>query len=286
MRSRWTLAFVAALLSSLSAVAAAHDFILWPRPARLDAPGVVEFGLWVGDHLAFDEQRGYRPERALRFELLSAAGSRDLRAGRARTEPPFARIRLERPGGHLVVLDRPPIEIALPPDRFTHYLEHEGLGRILAERRRRGESQRPGRERYTRHLKAFVQVGPAPDGVGCRVAGQELEIVPGLDPASLRAGDRLPITLRLRGRPLARHRVEAMIQEGGRVRHQHRTTGPDGRATVRLDREGTWLLRTVAMSRCEGCSDIEWRSRWTAFTFTVGAARASGGRARPCPTGS
>ena len=44
MRSRWTLAFVAALLSSLSAVAAAHDFILWPRPARLDAPGVVELG--------------------------------------------------------------------------------------------------------------------------------------------------------------------------------------------------------------------------------------------------
>ncbi len=175
-----------------------------------------------------------------------------------------------------MVLDRPPLSIELPAHRFAHYLEHEGLAEIVQERARRGESQGPGRERYTRHLKSFVQVGDDFDSAGCQASGQPLEVVPLSDPARLPAGHVLEVELRRDGQPLPHHPLEAMTLIEGRPRATHLRTDAQGRTRIRLDNEGEWLMRTVDMRRCEhDCEEVEWESRWTAFTFHVGASSSS-----------
>lgn len=40
------------------------------------------------------------------------------------------------------------------------------------------------------------------------------------------------------------------------------TTDKDGKATVKLDRKGIWLIRLVFMQRCEkNCGAADWESR-------------------------
>ncbi|MGF1468650.1 MAG: DUF4198 domain-containing protein [Sandaracinaceae bacterium] len=263
---RVVLVVAAALVAS---GASAHDFVLWPDPGRRAEPGPVTLGLRVGDHLALGDERGYRADRVARFAELSAGGLRRLHPGRAGSEPPFARVESLRPGGHWLVVDRVPIDIELAADRFDAYLRHERLTAVRRERSRRGEASRAGRERYSRHLKAFVQVGEAPDGVGCRAVGQAFEVVPLHDAATLRAGHALDVELRIDGSPAARHPLSALTRAGGDVHEQALTTDERGRARVRLGSPGRWVLRSVTMSRCEGCEGSEWRSRWTAMTVDV-----------------
>jgi len=250
--------------------------VVWVDPPRLDGPGEVTVRLRVGDHLAFELERGFEADRVTRFEHHRAAGVRDLRPGRdPSTPPPYARVGLGAPGGHLLVLDRPATEITLAPAKFDHYLAHEGLVGALRERRRRGETDDPGRERYSRHLKAFVQVGDTRDQVGFRPTGQALEIVPHTDPAVAAVGTRFAVELREDDRPLAGHPLDALVRVDGETRTTRVTTTAEGRAAFHLDEPGRWVLRTVSMSRCRrDCDEIDWESRWTSFSFHVPAAPA------------
>jgi len=261
-----------------TSLALAHDFVLWPKPGVLKAPGAIDVELWLGDHLAFEGQRGWRADRIDRLEHVSKKATRDLRKLGKSGQKPFVRLELKRKGGHLVVLDRPAIDIELEAERFEGYLEHERLAAIKAERAKRGESGEPGHERYTRHLKTFVQVGGARDKVGCKAAGQPFELVPVHDPASLRAGHAASFTLLRDGKPVASHPVDALVRVGGELKQQQLTTNDAGRIEVDFAHEGQWLLRSVHMVRCEGkgCGKTKWLSRWTAFSLHVGAAAKRG----------
>lgn len=259
---RGFLFFVASCL--MAAPALAHDFILLPEPGS--SPGAVALRLLVHDGETLGDERAFVAPRVAGLFALSAQGRRTLTAQDG--QRPFATAQGLRPGGHWLAVDRVPIDIELEAERFDGYLRHEGLAPIVEERRRRGESDRPGRERYTRHLKAFVQVGERPDRLGCRALGQELEVVLRHDPATLRVGHRVRLELRHRGRPLAGHPLDAGSPDdphGQRV-----ITDARGRAEVELREAGPLVLRSVVMERCADCGeDADWRSWWTAAVVPV-----------------
>ena len=110
------------------------------------------------------------------------------------------------PGTSVIALDQATVDIELPADRFQSYLLEERLIDILSLRAQRGQEDAPGRERYSRCLKALARVGQADRKAGdaaLRPIGQELEIVPLEWPYGLRPGGRLPVQVIFRGRPLA-----------------------------------------------------------------------------------
>lgn len=246
--------------------ALAHDFVLLPE---VGSSGTVALRLLVHDGHRLGDERTFMASRVARMFVRSASGQRPLTSSDGQL--PFARAQGLGAGGHWVAVDRVPIDIELEAERFDGYLRHEGLGPIAEERRRRGESDRPGRERYSRHLKAFVQVGERRDRVGCRAVGQDFEVVLRHDPATLRAGHRLGLELRHRGRPLASHPLDAGSPDdphGQRV-----ITDARGRAEVELREAGPLLLRSVVMERCSDCgTEADWRSWWTAAVVPVQAA--------------
>lgn len=263
-------ALTAATASLVAATASAHDYVLWPEPARLTAPGSATLRLRVGDHLAFELERGFVRGDVARFTHRTAAGERDLLADRGPDgPPPYARVALGA-GGHLFALDRPATRIELAPAKFERYLRHEHLDAVVADRARRGESNRPGRERYARYLKTFVQVGPAADGAGLAPTGQALEIVLGADPATARVGTPIPFTLREDGAPVPGHVIEALHRGPAGLRTLEIRTDDAGHGRLRPDRPGRWVLRTITMRRCANdCEDVDWESRWTSFAFHV-----------------
>ncbi len=263
---------MAALASA--APAGAHDYWLQPDVLETARGRVVRVSLLVGEGFVADERKPFDPRRTTRLLHVTAAGASELRAADQPTLP----IEVVAPGGHLVVLDRGPARVAIDPAAFEAYLREEGLDDALRERVERGEHALPGRERYTRHLKALIQIGARRDDAFRAIAGQELEIVPQSDPGAVAPGGKVPLAIRFRGRPLAGALVMASFRDGDGVREARYVSDAEGIASVSIDRRGAWLLHLVHMVRCDGCDDADWRSFWGAYLFA--SSPPGGGEAR------
>ncbi|MBZ5708354.1 DUF4198 domain-containing protein [Nannocystis pusilla] len=250
--------------------ARAHDYWLEFSPLAPAAGGPIALSLWVGEDFAAEAQKAMELRRLVSLRQITALGELDLLSQARDGDRPFMGLRLGGPGGYLFGLERDASHVELKPLKFNRYLRHEGMGAALAERKRAGERFEPGRERYTRYLKAFVRVGDPVDGVSTRVLGHRLELVPERDLAGVHPGDRLGAQLLFAGEPLAGARVEAFSRgPDGRVAAQEATTDGDGRVTFRLDRGGAWLLRAAHIRRCANCEGADWESFWTSYSFAV-----------------
>lgn len=159
-----------------------------------------------------------------------------------------------------------PKAIVLKPAEVEEYLaeigEHE---RLFAEWQRGGKRWR---ELYRKHAKAFLRVGEAAGDPGAwrEPVGLALEIVPEQDPTLLRPGDALSVVVLESGRPMAGF---ALASSDGRERRLQRTDSA-GRATLRLDRPGRWLLAGTYLRRARG-PDPDWESDFTTLTLQVAA---------------
>jgi hypothetical protein len=48
------------------------------------------------------------------------------------------------------------------------------------------------------------------------------------------------------------------------------TTDKMGQITMKIDRNGSWLVRLVNMQRCQtDCGEADWESFWGAISFGV-----------------
>lgn len=250
--------------------AAAHDYWLEFAPLRVEPSSEVALSLHVGEDFVAEKEKVMERARMVTFRHITSAGEDDLLAGASEGQRPLARTRLA-PGGHLFVLERNASHIEMRARKFNRYLKHEGLSAAFAARKQDGERHRRARERYTRHLKAFVQVGDVADGTSTKVLGQRVELVPDRDLATLRPGERFAMTLRFDGKPLAGAMVEAFVRAPGghEPRGQKATSDANGRVEFTTLESGAWLVRTVHMQRCAGCTDAEWESFWAGYSFAV-----------------
>ena len=168
---------------------------------------------------------------------------------------------------HLIVtaVNAAAVEQMKPPS-FEKYLEEEGLGHVVQARAARGESEAPGRERYTMYAKALIATGAAGDGYRL-VAGLPLEIIPEKDPYRLQPGEALPVRVLLRGKPVSSLRLTAASTAEGFTSRVVGQTDADGRVTVPVSR-GQWRLHTIHMERVSDPA-ADWESLWTTLTFEV-----------------
>lgn len=254
-------------LVAVATTASGHDY--WLVPARTSAPKhtPIDVRLYRGEALEPEDERPLEVEKTARFRLLAGGRDQDLLGSAVDGRSPVARVTPEVEGGHLVVMERKPQPIRLDAAKFTEYLKEEGLDAVIRRREELGESKAEGRESYSRYLKALIQVGGAHDDTYKQPAGLLLEILPEADPAARKPGDTLPFRVVFEGRPLAGAQVTAHVDEGGKIRGQTLTTDAEGRAEVRIDRAGTWLIRLVHMRRAAGNPDADWESFWGAYTF-------------------
>jgi hypothetical protein len=70
------------------------------------------------------------------------------------------------------------------------------------------------------------------------------------------------------GKPLAGAKLTGHCRSAGKVSTQSHRTANDGRAVIKLDRSGDWLLRLVHMRPYRG-EDADWESWWGSLTFRV-----------------
>lgn len=252
----------------LSANAFAHEYWLEPE-TFFPAPGQkTAVRLYVGDGLTKDrEERPFQLAKTQTFRLFSSSEVWDLKSSLSDGASPVYNFSAARAGNYLLAMERNWSYIKLEPKQFEEYLREDGMDYVVAERRKLGESNREGRERYTRFLKSLLQVGGERDETFKKSSGARLEITPLENPYSKKVGDRLSLRVTFDGKPLAGKTVFADNRDGT---SQKMATGRDGKFTMKIDRGGLWLVRLVFMRRCApDCGEADWESFWGAFSFGV-----------------
>jgi uncharacterized GH25 family protein len=179
-----------------------------------------------------------------------------------------ADVTLPETGAFLAVMRVAPRTTEMKADEFNDYLKEEGLTEAYAERLSLGEAGRPAKERYSRYAKLALRNGAGSAAHLTRPVGVKAELVPAVDPTSLRAGEMFTLQLLVDGRPVPNAAVYAAV-DGGSFPRQ---TDAAGRVTFTIDREGEWLVKTVHMTRLAKTfpPGPDWESYWITLSFRVG----------------
>lgn len=261
----------------------AHEFWFEPVTAPLSAGDTARLDLRVGEFFE-GEVMGFSASQTVGLRQYSASGSKDLRA----LLPPPARgavatlnLPLPSSGNYLFTFDSQPSQISLPAGTFHAYLHDEGLDFIKTQREAAGTAEKPGRERYRRHVKTLLRVADAVGAGATNAAatdktyatrtGQRLEIVPSNDPLLMKPGDALGLQVLFDDKPLAGALVKAWNRKGGQTLIIRAKTSVDGRATFNLPYAGGWMVSVVHMVPVKGVKDIDWDSLWGNLSFKLAA---------------
>ncbi len=255
----------AALL--LVGVAFGHDFWLAPSKFRVAKGESVDIALRFGEE--------YAGEAALRdnlrlekFVMLGPEGTEDV-PGEDKTDP-AGRVKPAKDGIYVVAYRTKRRSIELEASKFEAYLKEEGLDAISKLRAERKETDKAGREVYSRCAKALLKVGEGAADGHDRVAGLRLEIVPETNPYTVASGADLAFRVVFEEKPLA----DALVVARSRAEPKHTVTArtdAKGRVTLKLDRSGEWMVKCVHMVSAPAETGMDWESLWASVTFELRA---------------
>ncbi len=257
-----TLAFAAARPVS------AHDMWIQPSSFAVNAGELVRVALRLGAPGPEAEVVPRSPSRIERFDAVVAGTTNPVLGPDG--HDPAGLLRPTTPGLHVLVLETTRAAIELDAARFDHYLGEEGLEGIRAQRAARGETDLPGREIYTRHLKALVRVGRAPVA-NDRPLGLELELVCETPSAEQQAGRPLTFRLLFRGQPVAGALLDARRLDGTGSRLAGRTDA-EGRWTSTPGEPAAWVITATHMIAAPAETGAQWQSFWASLSFDLPAS--------------
>lgn len=266
MKLPTTLAALLFLAATLAA--AAHEF--WVRPSSFSASAgqKIDVRLFVGDGFP-GEALGRNGPMIERFVAVGPKGETPIN-GRNGVDPAGS-VTLADPGAHILVFRNLPSRLELEGEKFDKYLAEEGLDRIIAKRKEKGDSTKPGREMFSRCAKSIVRVDGKADGYDRQVK-LRFEMTPENDPFTLTPGKEGADSLRLRAvfeeKPAAGRLVTARIADDPSLLIKG-TTDDQGRVSFRLPRAGVWMISAVHMTEAPAGADADWESTWSSLTFEL-----------------
>jgi hypothetical protein len=243
-----------------------------PVVRTLDEARSVSASLLLGANFVAETELPSSSADTTRIVLLHAGSSSDLSRSFPDGQLPFVHLQLGSEGGYVIAVDRSSMNLERPAHVFEGYLVSQGLSDVRAERARRGESSKPGREHHYRFAKSLVQVGTSHDATYRAEVGQALELLPQGDPMQVGPGGVLPVLVKFHGQPLAGAKVWALSRVDASVQAAPYVTNDEGIASFPIDRRGAWLVRLTHMVRCEGCADAEWETFWSSYFFATPSA--------------
>jgi uncharacterized GH25 family protein len=244
----------------------AHDFWIEPSTFRPAPGGRVAVRLRVGQALQGDPV----PREPQRIERFAAVGVGETGVPGVPGMDPAGFVSPSSPGLLWIVYDSSHENVQLDSAKFDSYLGEEGLERI--RKLRPAANTGPVKEIYSRCAKSLLSVGAGPGAGYDRVLGLELELVAEKNPYALKPGEELPLRLLYHGKPLDGALLVAIPKSGPKSAKLSARSDSRGRAALRLDRPGVWLVKAVHMVPAPKGSGAEWESLWASLTFELPAS--------------
>ncbi len=245
-----------------------HDLYLMPEKFVASPGTQVRVVFQNGDEFP-EGVSPVKPERLLNTRLVSRGGTANFDNIAAEAMRTSATVRVPTVGWAILTAQTMPSFIELDPKKFDSDLAHENLQNAVKWRAAHGETNKPGRERYSKYVKSLILAGAA-DGYYRERTGLAIEIIPEADPYSLRPGDTLPVQVLFRGSPAADVAVESAWLESGKSKMEVvGRTDRDGRVRVPLKATGPYRLHAIVMERCAEPKAADWESFWASLTFEI-----------------
>jgi uncharacterized GH25 family protein len=264
---------VAGLLLGATTALAAHDLFLTLREYFVPPDAALRITALNGTFSK--SENSIDRVRIADLSLVTPSGRRRLDTAAVEAEGTVTAIhaRTEASGTYVAGMSTKPTDFELTAKEFNAYLAEEGLGTVLAQRRRSGEHTRPARERYAKHVKLIFQVGATRSEGWSTVLGYPVEIVPLGNPYQARPSDSLRFRLLVNG---AASPAGQEVLAGGRTTSgarrtvRHLTTNAAGEVSLARVGAGTWYVKFIHMSKARE-PGLDYVSQWATLTFAVGA---------------
>ncbi len=256
------------MLLLAAAPAAAHDFWIQPPRFQVEAGAPLPFNFLVG-HGKFRERWNNNDRIVMLADFFNGRRT-DLRSRIRNGGPADLVASFQAPGLHVVALQSNAAFSELPAIRFNNYAKEEGLRLITATRLRDGTAAKAGRERYSRHAKALIQVGkpsPANQAQATRPIGLDLEIVPDRNPYFLDRSRILPLHVLFKGRRLANATVKLTNLGADEKPVAVALTDRAGRARFRVPARGQWQLNVIWAEPVRGDPKADFSTVFSSLTF-------------------
>lgn len=255
---------------ALASIALAHEFWLQADALRVPAGATVRLHTMVGDGFP-GESRPRDPTKLARFEIAGGGAPAQPIFGVDGNDP-AGLVQLAKPGTYAVGYRSRNTMITLDGPKFDAYLKEEGLDNALEARK--GKSDVPGRERYSRCAKTLISVGDDRGAGFDHSFGFPLELFPTQNPYALAAGESLTVTLLADAKPIEGVLVRACNRDHPSEWLSQRTDAK-GQVTFKLDQPGFWMIASVRMTAVEPpAPDSDWESLWATLTFDLAASKA------------
>jgi len=264
-------AITLALLLGVIAVASAHDMFLKPSRFFVDENSDVLVRVLNGTFSK--SENSIARARLADVSIVSTALGRfrvDTGQWGVAGDTSTLTVHTGVPGTYLVAASTKPSIIALKAKDFNQYLKDDGIPDVLDARRANKELGKPARERYSKHIKALIQVGGARSDAWSTELGYPAEIIPLENPYTLRRGTTLSVRTLVDGKPV----VKQLVQFGGRTPTEARIeqhvvrTDSAGVARIPLRQAGVWYIKFIRMVPVSGDS-VDYESKWATLTFEV-----------------
>ena len=271
IRTRKIATTTSALLLGVVSLAHAHDLFL--KPVRyFVAPRSDVLVRVLNGTFSSSENAVARP-RLRDLSVVTSDGREpvDTAAWTAMGDTSTFQIRTKAAGTYVIGASTRPNVIALKATDFNTYLGTDGVPDVLAARRRNKELDRGARERYSKHVKALIQVGDAhTDQFGVEL-GYPAELIPLDNPYALGVGKVLRVRTVVEGRPMPGQFVlfGGRTAAGERLAQRNVRSDSTGVARIPLRARGTWYVKFINMVPVEGDTAVDYESKWATLTFEL-----------------
>ncbi len=159
--------------------------------------------------------------------------------------------------------------IELDAKSFNEYLEHDGIPDVLAARKAEGEFESDAVERYSKHVKAVLQVGETRSKGWDRTFGFPAEIVPLANPYELGPGEAFAVRCLAFGVPVANQLVIAGgAGPDGVFAERAARTDEDGIVRFALESAGRWYVKFIHMAKTDE-EGVDYESNWATLSLQV-----------------
>jgi hypothetical protein len=254
----------------VAGAAAAHD--MFAKPARFFVAENAEVLVRVLNGTFSKSENSIARPRVHDISVVGPTGRQQLDTAEwsANGDTSTFRVRTGAAGTYVIGASTRPNVIPLEAKDFNLYLRDDGIPDVLEARRQGGELDRPARERYSKHIKALIQVGQLrSDHFGTEL-GYPAELVPLDNPYSLASGRPLRVRTLVDGHPAANQFVlyGGRTPNGGRIAQRSLRSDSAGVARIPLRGPGVWYVKFINMTRMPA-DTVDYESKWATLTFQV-----------------
>lgn len=268
---KWRYAVSAGLLFVVTTSLPAHDFFFRPQ-SFLASPGATVLVRALNGTFSKSENSITR-DRLRDLSVVSPAGRAhpDTSLWSVNGDTSVFTVKTSAAGTYIVGASLLPREIALKAAEFNAYLGDDGIPDVLAARKRDGGLGKDATERYSKHIKALVQIGSTRTGDFSAVLGYPAELIPLDNPYSMRPGSSLRVRAMVDGKAAANQLIVSggRAPTGARLKEARVRTDASGIARVKLASRGQWYVKFISMVPFEGTEKIDYESKWATLTFEM-----------------